>query len=259
MNNKLFKPVLCLCAIDAGHDTNSIEGNLPSERYDYMNKILAFAKLDFQTVKPYMTIKNLVLSLVIFGFIGYGTGEPHMLIGMLMMYGFIYASYPFAVGDKNGIDALYATLPMTKRHIVFGRYVFALCLNICIAASALAASAVLMGALGKEIMWVEILLTILICFILFSVLEAIQLPIYFRLGYARAKFLAYLPLAVFPAAAVAASAIWGGGGALALVQNVFLWAEENLAAAAVLVSALWVLIMVISAMLSYSFYKKREF
>lgn len=224
-----------------------------------MNRTLSFAKLDYITIKPYLTLKNMFIFLFLFAFIGYGTGEPTLMISMLMMYSTIYASYPFAVGDKNGIDTLYATLPIAKRNIVMGRYIFSLCLNIIVGVVTLVISAILMTALRKGFDWEETFITILICFALFSILEAVQLPIYFKLGYAKAKFLAYLPLAAFPAAVMALSAFVGKGSFLPFIESMFLWIQINSLLAIILIAIIWVLIMLFSGLLSYGFYKKREF
>lgn len=224
-----------------------------------MNRTISFIKLDYITIKPYLTLKNILIFLLVFIFIGYGTGEPSTLIGMLMMYSTIYASYPFAMGDKNGIDTLYATIPLKKSNIVAGRYMFTLSLNIVVGAISLAVSAILMAALGKGFDWGETFITILICFTLFSILEAVQLPIYFKLGYAKAKFLAYLPLMAFPAAVVAISTFVGKDSFLPLIESMFSWIQENGLYTIILIAVIWLLIMLFSGLLSCHFYKKREF
>lgn len=224
-----------------------------------MSRTLSFARLDYLTIKPYLTLKSIALLLIVIAFVSFGTGESSMLIGMLMMYGTIYASYPFAVGEKNGIDTLYATLPLKKGNIVAGRYIFAIFLNISTGAIAFAVSAILMPVLKKGFNWKEILITVLICLFIFSVLEAIQLPIYFKLGYAKAKFLAYLPLAVFPAAVIAISVVAGKENSLEFLNNVFLWAEGNVLFTVTIAVALWMLLLLSSGLLSYRFYKSRQF
>lgn len=224
-----------------------------------MNDTLSFAKLDYLTIKPYLTLKNLLIFIGIFTFIGYGTGEPAVPIGMLMMYSTIYASYPFAVGDTNGIDTLYVTLPITKNNIVTGRYVFTLCLNIIVGIVAFVVSVLLMAVFGKGYSWTETSATILICFVTFSILEFIQLPIYFKFGYAKAKFLAYLPLVGFPAAVIAVSTFVGKDTFLPLIENIFLWIQENILISIIIIFFIWVLIMLSSMFLSNRFYKKREF
>ena len=53
-----------------------------------------------------------------------------VILGIIMACSLMYSSYPFAVGEKNGIDQLYFTLPMSKRNIVLGRYAFVIALDI---------------------------------------------------------------------------------------------------------------------------------
>lgn len=224
-----------------------------------MNKTLSFARLDYITIKPYLTLKNLLIFLFVFIFTGYGTGELAVPIVMLMMYSTIYASYPFAVGDKNGIDTLYVTLPIMKNNIVTGRYVFTLCLNLIMSIVAFAISGFLTAVSDKAYSWAETSAIVLSCFALFSIVEAIQLPIYFKLGYAKAKFLAYLPLLAFPAAVMSISAFIGKETLLPLIENIIIWIQENSLFAITLFVLMWILIMLGSWLLSYCFYKKREF
>ncbi|MDR2903271.1 MAG: ABC-2 transporter permease, partial [Clostridiales bacterium] len=150
-----------------------------------MNKTINFTKLDFITIKPYLSLKNLALFTAVFIFIGIGT-SPATSIGMIMMFGLIYTTYPFAVGDKNGIDLLYATLPIKKSDIVVGRYFFAVMWNLLVAAVAVAASLVMVRATSADMSTADIFVTALVCFGLFSLIGAIQLPIYFKYGYAKA-------------------------------------------------------------------------
>ena len=223
-----------------------------------MNRTLSFVKLDYLTIKPYLTIKNLLLLLLVFVFIGYGTGESSVLIGMLMMYSMIYASYPFAAEDRNKIGMLYATLPITKNRIVAGRYLFTLGLNAVVGILSFVISALLMTVLKKGFNGEETLTNSLVCFILFSILEAIQLPIYFKFGYMKAKFLVYLPLAAFPAAVIAISTFVGKSNFFPLRERMFLWGREHRLHVAVIALLVWLLAMLCSERLSYRFYRKRE-
>jgi len=224
-----------------------------------MNKTLSFVKLDYMTIKTYLSWKTVLLFLVVFAFMGYGTGEVSALIGVAMMYSTIFACYPFAIGDKNGIDTLYATLPITKKTVVTGRYAFSLLLNGFMAAASFGVSAILMPAFGKTFHLKTTLLTVLLCFALFSILEAVQLPLYFKLGYARAKFLAYLPLAVFPAAVLGASSLLGKGRMLPIIESILTWSQNNIIFTAVFAVVIWASAMLLSGVLSFRFYQKREF
>ena len=224
-----------------------------------MNKTLSFAKLDYLTVKSFLTWKTSLILLAVFGFIGYGTGEPAASIGMCMMYSVIFACYPFSIGEKTGIDTLYATLPLTKKNIVAGRYAFTIILNFIMLVVSLVVSIALMIAFKKEFILFEVLLTALVCFAFFSLIEAIQLPIYFKFGDTKAKFLTYLPLLCFPASIVIATNLIGTDRVMPALTNVLTWVSENSLITAAIAVIIWAGLMLLSAKLSFKFYKSREF
>lgn len=224
-----------------------------------MHKTNSFVKLDILTVKPFLTVKTLLLLSVVCLGITLMLKEPFLVAGMLMMYGVIYTSYPFAVGEKNGIDTLYLTLPLHRRQVVTGRYLFAVLLELCSAGIAAVFSAAFYLYTGKAFALTEILLLVGPCFFLFTMVSAVQLPIYFRLGYAKAKFLSYLPLAIFPLAVMLISSLMGEGKLQALVQQLLTWSQANAILAGVLCIALWTVLMLFSWRLSCVFYQKREF
>ena len=224
-----------------------------------MNKVLKFAKLDLLTIKPYMTWKISLLFLAVCAMVGYGTGGTAVIVGMCMMYGVIFSSYPFAVGEKSALDTLYSTLPVSKKQMVAGRYLFSICLILTALILSCILSFIMMRVLGKEFDLATTLISVLVCFLLFSMIEAIQMPIYYKFGYTKAKFLTYLPLMAFPAATIIVSTFVGKNKLMPLVTGALAWIESNMALTAVLGVMLWAGIMLLSAMLSYRLYRKREF
>lgn len=223
-----------------------------------MTKAISFAKLDFLTIKPYLTWKNLAIFTVVFGFIGYGTGNASMAVGMLMMYCTLYVSYPFAVGDKNGLDLLYNVLPITRLHVVVGRYLFVIGLNVMVGSASFAVSTALTLAMQKPFSAGETGFTVFVCFLLFTVLQAIQLPIFFKLGYTKAKLVSFLPLAAFPAFVMVTSSFLGDRWKMA-VANLITWVQANSLLTWVLALVGWSLLFACSCLLSYQVYRKREF
>lgn len=224
-----------------------------------MNKTLMFIKLDFRTIKPYFTLKNLLIWLFVFAIIGYGSSSAATLIGMFMMYGMIYVSYPFAVGDKNGIDTLYATLPLTKKNVVVGRYLFALCLNLLSGTVAFLLSAASMVISGKSVNITEALVITAACFIIYTFLQAFQLPLFFKLGYAKAKFLSFLPFMVFPVLVMAAGRIFDQEKWTPLLAKGIDWLGKNRETALIAIIVIWMIVLTVSAHLAYHYYRKREF
>jgi ABC-2 type transport system ATP-binding protein len=225
----------------------------------FMNKLIAFVRLDFITVKPYLTLKNLLIfiAVAIIMIVSSGTGAGG--IGVLMIFAAMYASYPFAIGEKSGIDVLYATLSIRRDTVVAGRYLFAFTLDLCVGAAAYVLSFVLLTAMQKSFDALGTLAVIGILFLLFSVIQAVQLPIYFRLGYTKAKFLTYLPLIALPLVILVFANFLSDAFAVDVIPGVLAWLAAHVFTAVLLAAALWLVIMAVSYTLSLSLYNKRDF
>lgn len=224
-----------------------------------MNKAFSFLRLDFITVKPYLTIKNLFIFVGVAIIMIAGNDSASGAIGVLMAFAALYASYPFAIGEKNNIDVLYTTLSIKRNTVVLGRYLFALTLDIFVGLFAFLFSFVVLTIMRKDFDVIESLSTILILFLVFSIIQAVQLPIYFKLGYTKAKFLAYLPFMVLPLAILAGSSLFKNIFSVEQITGLIEWLSENLLATALLGGIIWLVIMVTSYMISLSFYQKRDF
>jgi hypothetical protein len=225
-----------------------------------MRKLKDFVHLDFITVKPYFTIKNVLLFAGVALFLTVMSGSIVSASGIGAMLGTLFVSYPFAVGEKCNLDALYVTLSLSRKTVVLGRYLFVLALNLCAVLFSALFSAVglLAGRLfnflpaAAESFWPFLALSAL-----FLVLQAIQLPVFFRFGYAKAKFFSAIPFAVLMA----------GYTTFGLIQkntNVLLpqWITKLLANSAVTAVVFGLglcLVVSLSYGLSLASYKKREF
>lgn len=228
-----------------------------------MSRLLSFIRLDLYTVKPYLTLKNLVIfALVAFIMLVSNSSVDSNLgssIGMLMAFAALYASYPFVVGEKSNIDILYTTLSIQRNTVVLGRYLFALGLDIVAGICAMAYSFVLLTILQRSFDPLSMLPVMLVLFIAFSIVQAVQLPIYFKLGYAKAKFLAYLPFFALPLLVVAFSNFVRELLPDAFVSSILTWLSTNSLLAAFIGVVIWLAILFLSYRLSLRFYKKRDF
>lgn len=223
-----------------------------------MNNILNFIRLDFQSIKQYLTIKQLGLYTVIILFLTYTMDNLFFVIGMIMMYGLFYAAYPFAIGDKSQTDILYASLPLKKQHIVAGRYLFALCINVITGVTALLLSGVIAIAFQKEFDLLSSGLTILICFFFYTIMVACQFPIYFKLGYTKAKVMTMLPLLLIPLLVIAVTSIVKNDVWKINVYDLFIWAEQHVLLVIFGLILLLACLFLASARLSYQIYRKRD-
>ena len=223
-----------------------------------MHKAMTFVRLDFLTVKPYLTPVNLCIfgtvALIMLTFNSSAAGA----LGLLMTFAAMFAIYPFAIGEKSNMDILYTTLSIQRNTVVLGRYVFALLLNLFVGLFTFAFSFVVLTVLQKGMDMREALFTIAALFFMFSLIQALQLPMYFKLNYTKAKFVAFLPFAVLPMSTMIGSSLFHG---LSLPgQSVGLWAWIT-ANALVIVPAcvvLWLGLMFVSYKVSIGVYRKRD-
>jgi hypothetical protein len=229
-----------------------------------MAKLKTFVRLEFLTIKPYLSPVTLLIyaALVLFLSISFDSAASGLGVGF--MIGLIFGSYPFAVGEKTNMDAFYTTLAMSRKNVVLGRYLFALVFNaLAIVCSLTLSTAGLLIAgtwiTAPETTSFATFVTFATLILLFLVIQSAQLPIFFKFGYAKAKFMGLLPVclllglsAVVPALA-RNEAIYRR---LAVLLDVVLSRQQTVIA---LAAALVLLLVFASYRLSLSFYGKREF
>jgi len=224
-----------------------------------MNKALSFVHLDFITIKSYLTLKNLIIFAAVASIISISLGTSGSAIGILMVYAAFYVGYPFAVGEKNGIDALYTTLSIKRSTVVLGRYLFALFVDLCSGLFAFTFTFATLTIMQRDFNALESLMVLLIMFLIYSILQAIQLPIFFKLGYTKAKFLAYLPFIGLPLITLAFSNFLKNLISLKQIDDFFQWFAANPLIAVLIGIILWFGIMIISYKISLFYYNKRDF
>ena len=226
-----------------------------------MDKLKSFVWLDFVTVKPYFFGKNILVFVATALFMTVTSGSISSGIYVGMMLGTLFIGYSFAVGEKSDMDALYITLSVNRKTVVLGRYIFTLLLNVCVVAFVCSVALVglpiarLVGIGGDGVgdaLWTGVLLAAL-----FAVVQAIQLPIFFKYNYAKAKVISIAPFVALMAAFVAFTTIAKGTETVNRVTGFIV--NLNLSWLIVCAVLALVIIMLGSYKLSLSFYKKREF
>lgn len=157
-----------------------------------MNKILSFIKLDMRLIKPYMKSVLILFCAGIFMGVMFKSGETLSSYFMVMLI--LIMSYPFAVIEKNNLNVLYGTLSMDRKTVVIGRYLFAFLFAAVGAVLAFFCSWILTAAFRQEFDIGVNIFTVCLTFALFSLVVGLQYPIYFKLGYCKAKAAALVPL-----------------------------------------------------------------
>jgi len=228
-----------------------------------MDKIKSFIKLDYITIKPYLSVKNLLIFGCIMVFLTAMSGNLASGLGVGMMLGTIYLGYPFALGEKSNMDALYTTLSVDRKTVVAGRFAFIFLFNLCSIIAALVIAAITLFIAGKldfNANGVETLVAIVMIAALFAVIQLFQLPVFFRYGYTKAKLLTFMP---FIALMVGYFLISGFAGQLFGDLQFILSVGNFLAANQMLIIVLIILAMLLATFISYRIsvkaYVKREF
>ncbi|MCL2003133.1 MAG: ABC-2 transporter permease [Oscillospiraceae bacterium] len=224
-----------------------------------MSKLREFVRLDFLTVKPYMTLKNLIICTAVAIFMAFTSASPSAAVSLLMVFGTIYATYPFAAGEKSGLDALYATLSVKRGTVVLGRYLFAQIFLALAGFFALFLSVAVLqfkgGVYGSAMN--EAFITAIAMFLLCGILQAVQLPMIFKMGYIKSRLFANLPLIALGLMGMLVLLMFNDDDVN--LSNIFGRIEAYPLAVVGIAVAAWLVCMFVSYKLSLAFYKKREF
>lgn len=225
-----------------------------------MNKTLSFVKLDFVTVKPYFAIKNIIMFAGMIFIMGITDITINWMIGFYtFIFAVLFVSYPFAVGEQNGIDMLYSTLSIRRETVVLGRYVFGLCIN-AMSGIIVYALALISAIISKKTFnYTEGLIVVAAIFMVCGIMQALQLPIYFKLGYAKAKFLAYVPLLIPTFGISAFSLFFKDSATPEWLANLLEKAAANPFIIVIIGVGMWLVAFGVSYKISLAFYKKRDF
>jgi ABC-type transport system involved in multi-copper enzyme maturation permease subunit len=213
--------------------------------------ITAFTRFDVRnavTTQPRRLLIPLLL-VAVTGFVLPVPGMP-MVIGAVM--GSLLVSYPFQADERGHLDTLYATTPVTPRAVVVGRYLTVL---------AVAAVAVLVGAATtfavsavnhRAVDPVELGAVAVAAVAIVVLACAVQLPVYFALGYTKARPMMFVPVIVI---AVGAGLL----GRTDAFDGLLDGPVPPLAPVAVAVVVGGAVLLTVSAVIAERVYRRREF
>jgi hypothetical protein len=225
-----------------------------------MNKTIAFTKMDFITIKPYLTLKNLLLFTAIAFFMAFiSDGGTQLSICILMMYASVFVSYPFVVGEKSSTDILFTTLSIKRGTVVLGRYLFAMAMQLVTGLFAYAAAFIITSFMRRGFNYIENLTILGTMFLAVSLLQFIQLPIYFKVGYTKAKLLVYLPYMILPLAIGLGSILFKDLFTQEQMDALITSVTSSPGTTALIAVCVWLLTLGISYRISLRVYLKKDF
>ena len=222
-----------------------------------MSKIPAFVQLDLLTLRPYY--KSVFVLLATGSVFGLMQRDAYVMVAICMVYALILVTYPFTIGDKYTLDMLYATLAIRRSTIVYGRYALVVLLFVLVAICALLLTYGMASVLHFPFAWSAMSMLVAVFFVVFALAAAVQLPIFFKLGYTKAKLITYVPLVLVPLVVYLFSAFADTANLKGVSDQVILWTDAHRWLTYGLLVLAGMTILSISARISQRLYATREF
>lgn len=156
-----------------------------------MSNILKMVQLDIALLKPYYKYFILIIIAPVITLTQKDILQC-MVFPVIMLS--MTAIYTFSVAEKNDLNRLYGLLPVSKKDIVTGRYIFTALLGVLGIVISFGINLIKLIIMKAPITLDEGVLSIGVSIILFFLFTAIQLPGFFRFGAIKGKFFSFIPL-----------------------------------------------------------------
>ncbi len=159
-----------------------------------MTQTVKLMQLDFKMVQQHLFGRQGLYLLAIGIGLPFIMRDASFLSGFWGMYGLLYAAYPFMMVEQGGASMLYGVLPVDRAAMIRGRYLYAVSIMGAAALGGLLLGAVLQFVLPESEPVEGIIGVAAVMFLTGCLMVSAQFPIFFRLGYMKARTWAYLPL-----------------------------------------------------------------
>jgi len=214
-----------------------------------MTGFLRITKLDFFTMKSQFAVYlSLILIVMMFGFMG-SSATVLCITGAWFVA--LMSSNIFAIQEKNNLDRLYGSVSVSLKDIVLGRYVF-IFLNYLISFFVVIALYSCFSLFqNKALELSDIILGFSLSFLVFSVITGIQMPLFFKMGYTKAKGWSLVPFIAVMALVVIPSFVSALSGIVEFMQS----NQNALIGVGILASCI---IQFLSYQIAVAFYRKRK-
>ena len=217
-----------------------------------MNAIKVF-KLDLLSIKPYLTIKNLIILIGLGTLYGALSKNPAFVLATVQMFAILFSGYPFMVGEESGIDPLYKLFSISPKDVVKGRYLLAT-VSVIIMLVVGVIMAMLIGlAYPMQDLFYSLLLAAPCIGLISLIIIFIEYPIYFKYGYKKGKTLTAVPMLLLAIGAVCSTYFNESLKSILqfLVMNPFM--------AMAVICIIFIIIIGVSLQLSNKLYARRDF
>lgn len=210
-------------------------------------------KLDLLSIKPYLTIKNLIILIGLGTLYGVLSKNPAFVLATVQMFAVLFSGYPFMVGEESGIDPLYKLFSISSKDVVKGRYLLAT-VSVIIMLVVGVVMAMLIGiAYPMEDLFYSLLLAAPCIGLISLIIIFIEYPIYFKYGYKKGKTLTAVPMLLLAIGAVCSS--YFNESLKSIVQFLMI----NPFIAITVICIIFIIIIGVSLELSNKLYARRDF
>ena len=217
-----------------------------------MKDIKKIVNLDYISIKPYFTLKNLIIMIFLYLVYFFVTSNPLTANSAILIFSIVYSSYPFLIGEEAGIDSLYRIFGIKSEKVVLGRYVFALVLFIFALLISIVFSIIFSFFVETSDIR-EFLATSLAYLLVYLIFISLKYPLYFKFGYKKAKSISALTIALIGLLSFLVMALKDS------LNDLFLFMENNIFMTLLISLILVLVIVIISIKSSQKLYKKRDF
>lgn len=215
-----------------------------------MNNVFKTAGLDFALLKPY--IKSICFVLLVPVIFTFATRSLISGVSFAMCVMSMSSSYTFAVSEKNGMDRLYGILPVSKKDLVWGKYISISCMGLLALLVSLILQPLVLSALSVPVSMGEILTAALLGAVMFTFYIVFQVPGYYKYGSIKGKMFMYIPVVGFIATSLLVN------NTKAMVNPAFFALLGNPVIAAAFALLVIIMMLSVSASLSLKILKKYE-
>lgn len=159
-----------------------------------MTGFLKMTKLDFITMKSQIIgYATLILVVIMYSLMG-TTATILCITGAWFVA--LMSFNIFAVQEKNHLDQLYGSISIRFNDIVLGRYIFILLTYFTSLLVVIAIHVTFALFQNKSIILLDIIRGLSVSFLVFSTITGVQMPIFFKLGYTKARIWSMLPFTI---------------------------------------------------------------
>lgn len=217
-----------------------------------MKDIKKIVNLDYISIKPYFTLKNLIILIFLYLVYFFITSNPLTANSTILLFSLIHSSYPFLVGEDDGIDSLYRIFGIKSGKVVLGRYVFALILFIFALLISIVFSTIF-SLFVETVDIKEFLATSFAYLLVYLLIISFKYPLYFKYGYKKAKSISALTFAFIGILSFIVMAFKDS------LNDLFIIMENNILMTLLISLLLVLLIVFISIKVSQKLYNNRDF